>query len=348
MDIWPAPVAGFDAGNGCQDTGISFTNPSTISSGSISSYIWNFGDSTATSNAVNPVHIFTDPGTYNETLIAVSNNGCTDTITQQITVFPNPVPAFSYSQAAGCGPLTIYFTDSSYVSSGNIMSWFWDFGNGLTSTMQNPSTVYTASGTYGVSLTVTTNNGCTETIQMPNIITIYPSPEAIFTPDPAIAPITYPVITFNNSSSGANSWSWTFGDGLGSNEWEPVHTYPDTGWYEVWLTVINTFGCVDTMMQMVYIQPEFTLYIPNAFTPNSDGVNDNFTISGIGIIDATMNIWNRWGENIYTSADLKNGWDGSVQKDNGVAQQDVYVYDVVVLDVFGKSHRHTGTVTLVR
>ncbi|HEX5001054.1 MAG TPA: PKD domain-containing protein [Bacteroidia bacterium] len=348
VDIWPAPDASFNVANGCQGSSIQFNNTSTISSGTISGYTWNFGDSTATSTLVNPVHTYGAAGTYTVTLIATSNNGCTDTTTQQITVFPQPVPGFTYSQAAGCGPLTVYFTDSSFVSSGYIVSWLWDFGNGSTSTLQNPSTVYTASGNYGVTLTVFTNNGCTETYSQPNIITVYPGPTATFTPDPYQASINYPVITFGNNSSGANTWNWTFGDGTGSVNWEPVHTYPDTGWYQVLLTVVNTFGCIDTMTQMVYIMPEFTLYIPNAFTPNHDGVNDYFNISGIGIVTATTNIYNRWGENIYTF-DLKSGgWDGSVQKDNSVAQEDVYVYDSIVMDVFGKTHRHNGTVTLVR
>jgi gliding motility-associated-like protein len=90
------------------------------------------------------------------------------------------------------------------------------------------------------------------------------------------------------------------------------------------------------------------LYVPNAFTPNEDGINDFFTIAGIGIVGMELNIFNRWGENIYTTLNRAKGWDGTVQKDDGVAQQDVYVYHVTVRDVFGRTHQRTGTVTLVR
>ncbi len=190
--------------------------------------------------------------------------------------------------------------------------------------------------------------GCTQTFTQPNIITIYPGPTAAFTPDPYQASILHPEISFINNSDGADLYNWTFGDGGSSSLFEPIHTYPDTGWYQVMLYVQNSYGCMDTASQMVYIIPEFTLYVPNAFTPNEDGINDFFTIAGIGIVGMELNIFNRWGENIYTTLNRAKGWDGTVQKDDGVAQQDVYVYHVTVRDVFGRTHQRTGTVTLVR
>ncbi|MBK7391037.1 MAG: gliding motility-associated C-terminal domain-containing protein [Bacteroidetes bacterium] len=190
--------------------------------------------------------------------------------------------------------------------------------------------------------------GCTQTFTQPNAITIYPGPEAAFTPNPFEASILHPIIDFENTSSGATLYNWTFGDGLSSTLFEPVHTYPDTGWYEVVLHVQNSYGCFDTVSHWVYIIPEFTLYVPNAFTPNQDGINDAFSIAGIGIVSMNLEIFNRWGENIYSTSSRDAGWDGSVQKDNGLAQQDVYVYQVTVKDVFGKTHQRVGTVTLVR
>lgn len=348
VTLYAAPNADFNFADACAASGVQFNNQSTIASGNISQYIWDFGDSSAVSGSVDPVHVYDNPGVYNVTLIAISDNGCADTTVQQITIFPLPVPGFSYSQAAGCGPLTISFTDSSYITSGNIVGWSWDFGNGDTSHLQNPSTVYTASGNYSVSLTVTSNMGCTQTFTQPNIITIYPGPTAAFTPDPYQASILHPEISFINNSDGADLYNWTFGDGGSSSLFEPIHTYPDTGWYQVMLYVQNSYGCMDTASQMVYIIPEFTLYVPNAFTPNEDGINDFFTIAGIGIVGMELNIFNRWGENIYTTLNRAKGWDGTVQKDDGVAQQDVYVYHVTVRDVFGRTHQRTGTVTLVR
>jgi gliding motility-associated-like protein len=348
VDVSPAPDAGFNYANSCASTDVQFTNTSTISSGNIVSNNWNFGDGSATSNLTNPLHAFTTAGTYTVTLIVVSDNGCADTISQQITIWPLPEPGFIYSQAAGCGPLAVSFTDTSFISSGNIVAWAWDFGNGSTSALQNPTTVYYNSGTYGVSLTVTSNMGCVQVATMPNIITVHPGPDASFVADPPEASILNPVINFNNLSSGGIVYGWSFGDGGTSSQFEPSHVYADTGYYTVTLIVQNIYGCIDTFTQVVHIMPEFTLFIPNAFTPNSDGTNDLFNVSGLGIVEVTLNIYNRWGENIYTSYGISGGWDGTVQKDNSTAQQDVYVYDVRVKDVFGRMHHGNGRVTLVR
>jgi gliding motility-associated-like protein len=348
VTVNPVPDAGFDASDACATSSVQFNNTSTISSGAISNYIWNFGDGNSATGIVHPVHVYDSAGVYTVTLIAVSDNGCTDTVSYQVTIHPLPVSVFNYSQSEGCGPLAVAFTDSSYVAGGSVVSWSWDFGNGTSSTLQNPVAIYTSSGTYGVSLTVTTDLGCTATTSMPNVITVYPGPVADFLPDPFEASILDPVINFNNYSQGGVTYNWTFGDGTGSVQFEPTHTYADTGTYVVTLLVMNSYGCIDTVRQTVVIVPEFTLYIPNAFTPNDDGVNDYFNIAGLGIVEVTLNIYNRWGENIYTSTGIEYGWDGTVQKDNSTAQQDVYVYDARVKDVFGRTHHQYGRVTLVR
>jgi gliding motility-associated-like protein len=348
LDIFAAPDADFDYANGCEGSGIQFTNQSTIASGNISTYIWDFGDGSPFSGTVNPVHTFDSSGVFTVTLIAISDNGCADTISQQITIYPTPVSNFNYSEDAGCGPLTISFTDSSFISSGTIVAWSWDFGNGQTSQLQNPTTVYTASGTYGVTLTVTSDRGCTQTFTQPNIITIYPGPVADFVPEPFEASILNPVFEFNNLSQGGSVYSWSFGDGGTSSVFEPTHTYADTGYYPVHLVVVNSYGCIDTITRWVHIVPEFIVYVPNAFTPNSDGVNDFFTLKGLGIEEVTVNIFNRWGENVYTFTNLDEGWNGTVQKNNEMAQQDVYVYNARIKDVFGITHTKSGRVTLVR
>jgi gliding motility-associated-like protein len=156
------------------------------------------------------------------------------------------------------------------------------------------------------------------------------------------------VISFNNYSTGAILNQWTFGAGTGSSDLNPVHTYPDTGSYLVTLFVQNIYGCTDTVSQIVEIIPVFSVFVPNAFTPNGDGINDIFTLEGMGIVELTLNIFNRWGENIYTSNGFGKGWDGTVQKNNQQAQQDVYVYDAHIIDVFGRPHHRYGRVTLVR
>jgi gliding motility-associated-like protein len=346
--ISPKPEADFQHSNPCEGQAVQFTDLSTISSGSITSYSWNFGDGSPVSSNQNPSHIYSASGTYNVTLIVTSDNGCVDSVTHLVTIYPTPVADFSSIGNAGCGPLPVSFFDSSFVQGGTIVSWSWDFGDGGTSSVQNPVHVYQHSGNYTVSLTVTSSNGCTSSYSINNLVSVYPGPYADFEPEPPVASILHPVINFNNLSSGAVSYTWHFGDGGMSNLFEPSHTYSDTGWYNVTLLVVNQYGCIDTITKPVYIQPEFTLWVPNCFTPNGDGKNDDFNIAGIGIVEMTMYIYNRWGDHIYTQNSLNSPWKGEVNNDEELAQQDVYVYDLIVKDVFGRTHTRIGHVSLIR
>lgn len=344
----PMPDAGFYAANGCAGNQVQFVNQSTISSGSIVAYQWNFGNG-QTSTAIHPSMIFSQPGTYTVTLIAISDLGCSDTASLSVTIYPNPVSHFTALNNTGCGPLPVYFTDSSFIQSGSIVAWQWNFGDGGTDSVQNPVHLYMYSGNYNVSLTVTSNNGCTHTVSMPNAVTVHPKPIADFMPSPSNANILNPVITFHNLSQGANYYQWQFGDGNTSGQVTPTHTYKDTGWYHVQLLVMNQFGCIDTISKWIYIEPITTIFIPNAFTPNGDGTNDVFGVKGINIREVKMHIWNRWGDKIFITEDgISNPWDGSVQNSSHQAKQDVYIYEAIVTDVFNKEHRYVGRVSLVR
>ena len=324
-----------------------FTNNSSITSGTITGYQWNFGDGSV-SSVSEPSHIYTSAGTYPVTLIVTSDNGCVDSITVMVTVNELPVVAFSSNFAAGCGPVPVSFNDLSSVPGGVIMGWYWDFGDGGSSLEQNPTHIYTQSGTFNVSLTVTSDKGCITTLTQQNLITIYPSPTAAFDPVPAEASILNPVINFDNYSTGGVTYFWSFGDGTTSTLYEPVHEYSDTGTYVVMLVVENVHGCLDTVYKTVRIIPIFSMWVPNAFTPNDDGVNDHFYVAGEGIVEAKISIFNRWGENIYQTTNNVEGWNGSVNRGSKPAQQDVYVYDILVTDVFGEKHQQYGRITLIR
>jgi gliding motility-associated-like protein len=349
VTVSPLPIAGFLPADGCASSSMTFTNTSTIASGTISGYQWNFGDGTGTSAATNPSYTYSQPGTYTVTLVATSSEGCTDTITHTVVVHPLPVANFMQISAAGCGPLVVQFTDSSYIATGNVISWFWDFGDGTSSTDQNPSHTYLTSGTYSVTLTVTSDFGCQNSTTFPNIVTVFPGPTAEFEPDPATQSILHPEFNFINQSSGALMYHWTFGDGASSIQFEPNHVYADTGNYMVTLWVVNSYGCKDTVQHPVRVEPEFHWWIPNAFSPNSDGVNDGFNVTGISIVDVKLSIFNRWGDQIFYSEGRNNrDWDGSVVGMPEKAQEGVYVYQVIVKDVWGKTHEKVGQVYLVR
>jgi gliding motility-associated-like protein len=309
-------------------------------------YNWTPGNIGLQSTTLTP----STTGTY--TVTVTDANGCTSTATTTVTVNPVPVPAISSDVQSGCAPLDVNFTDASTVASpGVITSWLWDLGNG-TSTTQNPFNPYTTPGSYTVTLTVTTGDGCAATITMPNYINVYPNPVAEFAAGPQPTTILNPVICFDDQSIGAANWTWSFGDIANSSSaiQEPCFTYNDTGCFDIVLTVTNSDGCIDTVVHPICILPDYSLFIPNTFTPNDDGKNELFmpVVNGIDLSTFEMWIFDRWGNMIFYTDDLSKGWDGRANYGNDVAQQDTYVYKIKCKDILDIKHQYIGHVNLIK
>ncbi|MBL4625624.1 MAG: gliding motility-associated C-terminal domain-containing protein, partial [Flavobacteriales bacterium] len=176
--------------------------------------------------------------------------------------------------------------------------------------------------------------------------------------NPNVTDIRTPEIDFaSNSSSDVIAFSWNFGDGDTSSVENPVHVYPDTGRYIIELIVINQYGCSDTCVETVIINPYFEVNVPNAFTPNPNGGNggsyDPINISNEIFFPLTeyveefyMEIFNRWGELIFVSEDLDIGWDGYYL--GKLCQQDVYVWKIDVIYTDGTKNSVAGDLTLIR
>jgi gliding motility-associated-like protein len=269
--------------------------------------------------------------------------------------FQNPVVSFTVDDPNGCPVHCANFTDQSTVTPGDMLvSWHWDFGDGGVDSVQNPAHCYPITGIYDVGLTIANNHGCTASYTQIHFVEVYAVPVAEFTPVPNPASVLDPEVTLTNGSSpDVISWTYYFGDGdsIAPNVSSPVHLYPseEPGTYIASLIVINADGCVDTVQKPVDIGPEFTFFIPNAFTPNGDGVNDYFYGQGIGIKKYDIWIFDRWGNMIYHGDDINASmWDGRANHGSEVAQQDVYVWKVKLTDVFDKKHSYIGTVTLVK
>jgi len=288
------------------------------------------------------------------------NDGCSPSAqdTVPLVVYPSPVVGFMADTLQGCYPLCVKFSDQSTVAGGNITGWYWNFGNGDTSTTNPATTCYTKAGSWTVSLMVTTNEGCTGSLTKPNYITTFSHPVASFSyaPTPPIS-ILNPTVYFTDHSTdayGIVNWNWAFGDETDTNGviQDPQHNYKDTGIYCVDLIVTNVHGCTDTTQQCLYIEPYYTIYVPNAFTPNGNGLNDIFAAKGVGIIAFQMWIFDRWGQQIYHGNQMYpyGGWDGKVQ--NGasgeIVQEDTYVWLIECTDVFHKDHRLIGRVTVIK
>jgi gliding motility-associated-like protein len=354
--VHPLPDVHFSAANVCDGTSVTFTDLSTIpTTDSIEYWNWSFGEANTHATTQNTSHLFTAAGSYSVTLVATSYFGCSDSITKISVVNPNPLVNFTASKRKGCEPLCVPFQDSSFISKGSNTHWLWNTGDGSTpNTSQNFEHCYTndsvfAPALFNVTLTVTSDSGCAITITKTNFITVYPNPIAKFTVDPEEVSIVNPIISITNASIGANFWNWNFGDSDTTSGAHPSpHTYADTGTYIITLVTSTLYGCVDTARQPIIIDPESLFYIPNAFSPNGDGVNDMFSGKGIFVKKYEMFIFDRWGNLIFYTDSIEKGWDGRANGGELPAQQDVYVYVVKYTDLNRREHTFRGIVSLVR
>jgi gliding motility-associated-like protein len=313
-------------------------------------FSWNFGPnaSPSTSNQQNPNNIVWDTSGVFLVTLTVDENGCTETYTDTVIVYPMPEADFSPVSSTGCVPFTVQFSDSSIA--GTQLTYFWDFGDGYTSNMANPQHTYTMVGTFDVTLIVTTINGCiaSDTFFSPGLITVLPVPTAGFTVDFQSVSIFDPVITVFDQSVNADSCYLSFGDGYTvTNACDQAHTYGNHGDYTITQIVWNEFGCSDTAQLVVEVRPEFRFYIPNTFTPNGDGLNDVFYPSIMGVEDYHFMIFDRWGELIFETSDIYTGWDGRYKGNK--CQEDVYVWKVSFTDLtIEEGAKYIGHVSLIR
>lgn len=287
------------------------------------------------------------------------SNVCGGVVTDSVLVDFNPPPTIVIGSdvLSGCVPLTVNFDESSITNTADsIFSWFWTFGDGSTSTDEDPTHVYTSIGTFPVTLNVTTWGGCTNTSAPGDYsITVNPVPVAAFLVNATVLNIPYETLVCDNNSIGANTYSWTFGDGTGSTVTNPSHVYTTLGSYPVTLVASNSFNCTDTAVVIVTTTSDITF--PNAFTPNSSGpnggaysygdlTNDVFFPYTAGVEDYHLMIFNRWGELIFESFELAKGWDGYYR--GQICQEGVYVWKVDLRFQDGRKFNKVGDVTLLR
>jgi gliding motility-associated-like protein len=272
---------------------------------------------------------------------------CSAAVTATVFVDAIPTIFFNSNKTSGCAPLCIQFTDFATLTSGTISTWDWTFDDGSTSNMQNPFHCFDNQGSYDVSLTVTSSNGCSSLLVNSNMITVFPTPIAEFESNFDETDILNPTINFTNLSSNANDYAWNFGDTI-STITNPTHTYDIEGTYTTTLTATNQFGCKDAVIHDVIVKGIFTFYTPNTFTPNEDFINDVFLPIGFGWDPDKyqLEIFDRWGNNCFTTKEVGRGWDGRANNGNKTAQIGTYTWKVELTDLFGVSHNYIGRIML--
>jgi PKD repeat protein len=293
----------------------------------------------------------------NDSLLAVTaTDACANTLLGQvhITVEIPPTVVLPDTIAQGCAPLTAHFPAGLATVP---VTWLWNLGDGTTSNAMTPVHVYTA-GFYPVTVTVTTPLGCSATSSDTGWVYAYAPPTAAFSATPPQTDADHPDVQFTDLSAGTPTiWNWDFGDNATSNLQNPLHTYTSTGAFLATLQVSDTHGCSSGVSYPMQVAPIYDITIPNAFSPNPNGgnggsydpndlSNDVFYPFIRYVKDFRMRVFNRWGELVFESDDIKLGWDGWYR--GKPCQQDVYAYQVWVRFLDDKEITRLGDLTLFR
>ncbi|MBX7202503.1 MAG: gliding motility-associated C-terminal domain-containing protein, partial [Bacteroidia bacterium] len=276
---------------------------------------------------------------------ATDLDGCIQDTFYTVVVHTLPEGNIFASATKGCAP---FCPELKITNAMPEIEYTWDISNAQLQKGLSIRPCFDTPGVYPVSLTMTNDFGCTNTILWDQQLMVYPNPEAIFSASPKEATLEEPHFRFRNMSKGANSYYYEFGDPANSFSTleTPSFSYRDSGSYQVKLIVSNEAGCTDSTTITVYVGGLETFYLPSAFTPNEDNLNDQFKpkFNGQSPFGYEMRIFNRWGEEIFFSNQWENGWDGTYQGQKVPA--DMYVCKVRYYSKSGKSTDQISSVTV--
>ncbi len=261
ITIKETPAVGFTYLQQCSGIPTPFTDTTLLTSTSILSWLWNFGDSTPTSSSQNPVHAYANGGSYNVSLVVTSSQGCTDSVLLPVLVDYAPQIAFTVLNT--CVGDTVLFQNQTTIGNGAAITYDWNFGDGSPNTsVVSPSHPYASANTYPVTL-IATSGLCSDTLVQPVTITSPPTPAFSFPP----INCQFNPVQFTDSSVGVNisSWIWDFGDGDSAFVQNPIHVFSGNGPFTVTLTVSAGNNCTATLSQQIQVTQS-----PNAaFTSNN-------------------------------------------------------------------------------
>lgn len=314
---------------------------------------WDFGGATnigQTSDLRDPSGVSYDlPGAY-EISISIEDFECSDTYKSIIYVYPNPVLISTVPQTQECAPARVSFIDSSVIF--GLAQHTWIFGDGTISNDKSPVHIYEEPGIYTVEHYVKTFQGCIDSVyeSYPQVIEVFPSPVSKLKIDPIVASIYDPVVNIENEIEGNSNSETILPDGRKiSNLLSETLTFEDTGTYPVTHIAFNQFGCTDTLVEYIVIDAPVNLFVPNAFSPNNDGLNDEFKISITGIVEFRIEIFSRWGEMVFQSDDLNYSWNGRYMNEGRELKDQSYTYRIKVLT---KEQRRTivkhGSINIIK
>jgi gliding motility-associated-like protein len=345
----PKPFANFSFTNGCLNGPTAFTDFSLPGSGTLDQWNWSFGDNTS-SNVQSPTHTYSASTSYTTQLIVRNTYGCYDTIRKSPLIYPLPIANFGITRICTGAFLNLTFTDSTTIASPEtVTQWLWDFGGPGQSGLQSPTQLFPGSGLYNITLIASSNHNCKDTVVKQ--INLTPRPVAGFAYSASTGINVGTSVNFVDTSKYAINWSWTFGDGSpGTTLQNPSTIYYANGVYVVTQIASDSYGCSDTARVAIRINNitnELSTLIPNAISPNGDGKNDIWKLDFLSLLypNAEIDIYTRWGENIFHSVGYSTPWDGSYKGDKLAVG--TYYY-VIKLNDQNNTDPFRGGVLLIR
>ncbi|KAB1065515.1 DUF2341 domain-containing protein [Salibacter halophilus] len=285
VTVHPHPVANWTADTVFEPNTTTFQNNTSIVNGAQLTYDWQFGDGT-NSQAVNPVHQYSQYGNYNALLVAQSNFGCADTLAQMVEVLEKPIAQFAAQDQ--CIHDSIEFNNQSQYTSGTA-DYIWDFGDGDTSHQVSPKHIYAFPGNYTVELNIVGDNGGSD--QYTTNISVYAKPSVAFSFEDVCDSIPVKFRNQSTISNGNMTYEWFFDDGDTAQAKSPEHVYPTSGFYDAKLLATSNFGCVDSAIQQVQIlsRPESNFNVPEICYGDTSEFENTTTISNGFIVSYNWN-----------------------------------------------------------
>ena len=353
LGVYPESYPDFEFDRAvCDATPLQFENLSTTDATRIDTFQWNFGDSTAGSLASAPRHLFRRPGLFPVTLRIVDNNQCDWTMTKEVDYRPAPRTIILEPDAAfGCAPYEKAFVNRSRPIDDSY-TFDWDFGDGTGSAERDPTHVY-EEGVYDVSLRITSPVGCEVDSVFRQLVDVRGAPVADFSFSPEQPTFSQRTVTVTDRSDGAANQRFFVYDFAGNL----ISAYPRDGFSvrlreldSVLVTqyVTHPSGCIDSLSRVLRLGTENDVVVPNAFSPNGDGLNDVFLPVGnfFRVTEYRLRIWNQWGERIFVSTDPTQGWDGRIRGSDSPGGG--YLWDLSYVDFNGNQRVSKGGVVLLR
>lgn len=315
----------------------SFSNPDEF---------WDFGDgSFGTGADIN--QYYTEAGNYTVELTVENDSLCSDTARMSIIVNPTPEAALSISPVCVNQPSDIVSNAS--ISSGRIVSYQWDLGDGGNSADSVPTQVYRRPGKYYIRLEMNSDKGCFAGFL--DSTEVYSNPEAYFTVQSERATILKPEVYVLDSSTNASTYEWDMNDGSDFYyDYEVKHTYQDTGFYRVRLVVASIEGCLDTFSRTIQVWPDYNILLPTAFSPNDDQFNDEYHIRGNhhSVRAANWIVYSSEGIRVFESKNIEDSWNGKLFNGSQELPSGEYELVLFVTDIFGKQAQFNQKVTIVK